>query len=264
MKISHRHSAEAASAQPLTEELVARAGISPGMRVVVFGEGIGDLALLVAERVGPSGAVLGIAEDERAIAQAERCAREQCFAQVTFRCEPYDTLALDAPVDAAIGRFFLMGRPEPVGAIRRAASLVRPGGRVIFHEWHLESMLCRHTSSWPELPLYRKFARTTVDALRSDGVHVDMGLRLPNAFVEAGLSMPAVHTDLRAVSGSGAHGYAFFDETLPRVLAAMQRLGVDPAHELRSEAFAARLEQEAVAAGGHAFLPLQVGVWSRK
>ena len=52
MKTEHVPAVEAAFAQPLTEELLACSGITPGMRVLVLGPDLADLALLVAERVG--------------------------------------------------------------------------------------------------------------------------------------------------------------------------------------------------------------------
>ncbi|MGC1759588.1 MAG: hypothetical protein WA742_09545, partial [Candidatus Cybelea sp.] len=51
------HALEAAFAQPLTEELLSCAGITPGMRVLVMGSGLAEIALLVAERVGCNGRV---------------------------------------------------------------------------------------------------------------------------------------------------------------------------------------------------------------
>ena len=49
--------------QPFTEKFFTRAGIRPGMRVLEVGSGMGDVALLVAEIVGPGGRVLGADRD---------------------------------------------------------------------------------------------------------------------------------------------------------------------------------------------------------
>jgi cyclopropane fatty-acyl-phospholipid synthase-like methyltransferase len=46
--------------KPITERLLREAGVAPGMRVLDLGCGTGDVALLVAELVGPNGAVVGI------------------------------------------------------------------------------------------------------------------------------------------------------------------------------------------------------------
>jgi len=53
---------------PMTQRLLHHAGIVPGMRVLDVGSGAGDVALLAAELVGPSGSVIGIDRDARSVA----------------------------------------------------------------------------------------------------------------------------------------------------------------------------------------------------
>lgn len=256
MRVYRRHAAEAAYAQPLTEELLACSGISPGMRVLVLGRGIADIALLVAERVGPRGTVIGSHEDPQVVNEARRRAVEECSDRVTFAAEPLEQIVLEAPVDAVVGRFFLMHERDPAGAIRRAASLVHDGGRVIFQEWQYDSILLSQTSAWPDLPLYREFALRSIGALSQRGAHLDMGLRLVNAFTEAGLPVPDLRTEFAIVHGSGSLGYAFFED-------ALRELYDSPEREIDLGAFAQRLERETTAAQGHLFLPMQVGAWAR-
>ena len=45
---------------PLTERLFQEAGIGPGQRVLDLGSGVGDVAMLAARLVGPSGEVVGV------------------------------------------------------------------------------------------------------------------------------------------------------------------------------------------------------------
>jgi SAM-dependent methyltransferase len=243
---------EAAYAQPLTEELLRASGITPGMRVLVLGRGLADLALLVAERVGARGAVVAAHPDAQIVAAARRRASEESFDGVEFRAEPLERIACASPVDAVVGRFFLMHHPDPVRAIRCAASLVHGGGRIVFQEWHYDSVRWAPTSDWPSLPLYRDFARWSLEGLRRLRAHADMGLRLANAFAQAGLPLPALRTDLRMVHGKGSRGYEFFEAAIRELM---------PALEIDS--FAKRLERETTAARGHVFLPLQVGAWTR-
>src|SRR5690242_4744258 len=62
---------QAAIFEPLTERLFVEAGIGPGQRVLDVGSGAGDVAMLAARIVGPTGSVLGIERSEGSIA----CAR---------------------------------------------------------------------------------------------------------------------------------------------------------------------------------------------
>ena len=57
--------------RPMTKRLFAEAGISSGMHVVDLGSGAGDVCMLLAEMVGPSGAVIGIDLDQEATLHAQ-------------------------------------------------------------------------------------------------------------------------------------------------------------------------------------------------
>jgi SAM-dependent methyltransferase len=54
--------------RPYTEKFFRGAGLVPGMRVLDVGSGMGDVALLAADIVGPGGRVLGIDRDADALA----------------------------------------------------------------------------------------------------------------------------------------------------------------------------------------------------
>ncbi|MFG1934251.1 methyltransferase domain-containing protein [Mycobacterium sp. NPDC048908] len=51
--------------RPITARLLATAGIEPGMRVLDIGCGPGDVSMLIAEFVGPTGNVGGIDPTEQ-------------------------------------------------------------------------------------------------------------------------------------------------------------------------------------------------------
>ncbi|HET6276001.1 MAG TPA: methyltransferase domain-containing protein [Candidatus Cybelea sp.] len=262
MRIAQTPAVEAAFAQPLTEELLACAGIGPGMRVLVLGADLPDLALLVAERVGRTGTVIGL---DAELANVDRaCARAEAegFERIEFRIGELRNLHLEAPVDAVVGRFFLMSERDPAEAIRRAAGLVHDGGRLVFQEWHYDSMLWPQTSDWPHVPLYRRFAQWSIETMRDSGVRVDMGLRLVNLFTEAGLPLPGMRSDFRIIAGPGSLGYTFFESAIRELQPASARRRAAGA-DLDAESFAERLENETTAARGHLFLPLQIGAWTR-
>jgi ubiquinone/menaquinone biosynthesis C-methylase UbiE len=54
--------------RPFTERLLRNAEIGPGMRVLDLGCGAGDVSMLAAELVGPSGSVVGIDRNPQVIA----------------------------------------------------------------------------------------------------------------------------------------------------------------------------------------------------
>jgi ubiquinone/menaquinone biosynthesis C-methylase UbiE len=55
---------------PLTDRLFREAGISTGRRVLDLGSGAGDVAMLAARIVGPSGEVVGVERNANSIARA--------------------------------------------------------------------------------------------------------------------------------------------------------------------------------------------------
>lgn len=263
MKLTNRRAPIAAFAQPLTEELLTASGVTPGMRVLVLGRDLADLALLVAERVGRDGTVVGVHHDGEIVDDARRRAADEGFERVSFVAASLSDVRLDSPVDAVVARFFLMCEPDPVESVRRAASMVHDGGRVLSQEWHYGSMVWKETSDWPYVPLYRSFVRWSSEAMRLEKLHLDIGLRLPNIFAEAGLPLPALRSDLRTINGTFAMGYAFFESVMRELLPTIERHDIANAQEVDVEGFAARLEAETNATGGHVFLPLQIGAWSR-
>jgi ubiquinone/menaquinone biosynthesis C-methylase UbiE len=55
---------------PVTERFFRESGVASGQRVLDIGAGVGDVAMLAAKIVGPSGEVIGIERDARTIARA--------------------------------------------------------------------------------------------------------------------------------------------------------------------------------------------------
>jgi ubiquinone/menaquinone biosynthesis C-methylase UbiE len=58
---------QAARIASYTERLFLEAGIGPGQRVLDLGSGVGDVAMLLARMIGPTGEVVGIERDANSI-----------------------------------------------------------------------------------------------------------------------------------------------------------------------------------------------------
>jgi ubiquinone/menaquinone biosynthesis C-methylase UbiE len=113
---------------PYTERFFHDAGIGSGQRVLDLGSGVGDVSLLGAQLVGPSGEVVGIERDTRSIDRARARAAEAGFHNVSFTQSDVSQISNDKLFDAAVGRYILMFLPDPVDALRSLAQLIRPGG----------------------------------------------------------------------------------------------------------------------------------------
>src|SRR6266516_2892787 len=108
---------------PLTERLFREAGIGSGQRVLDIGSGVGDVAMLVAKLVGPSGQVVGVERDARSIARARARVAEAGLHSVSFTPSDVSHIPSSKPFDAVVGRFILMFLPDPVAILRSLSQL---------------------------------------------------------------------------------------------------------------------------------------------
>jgi ubiquinone/menaquinone biosynthesis C-methylase UbiE len=94
---------QAARLAPLTERLFREAGVAPGHRVLELGSGVGDVAMLVAQLVGPTGEVVGIERDPRSLSRAKTRVAEAGLHNVTFTQCDLNQMTGEGFFDAAVG-----------------------------------------------------------------------------------------------------------------------------------------------------------------
>jgi ubiquinone/menaquinone biosynthesis C-methylase UbiE len=176
---------------PVTERLFREVGIGPRQRVLDLGSGMGDVAMLVARLVGPTGEVVGIEREPSSIARAKGRAAEAGLHNLSFTQMDVTQIASDRPFDAAVGRFILMFLPDPVSVLRSVSRLVRPGGVVAFQEPSWIPMLALGA----RLPLWSKVLAAIHETFLRSGVNMEMGLHLYVAFQQAGLPAPAMRME---------------------------------------------------------------------
>ncbi|HEX8342592.1 MAG TPA: arsenite methyltransferase [Tepidisphaeraceae bacterium] len=113
----------------------AMANLRPGEVVVDLGSGGGLDVFLAAEKVGPSGRVIGIDMTEAMIDRARQNARRgpqgAPYANVEFHLSAIDRLPLaDASVDVVISNCVINLAPDKGAVFREIARVLKPGGRV--------------------------------------------------------------------------------------------------------------------------------------
>lgn len=183
---------QAALIAPITERLFREAGIGVGQRVLDLGSGLGDVSMLVARLVGPSGEVVGIDRDATSIERAQARVAAAGFRNVSFTQTDVSQIVSDKPFDAAVGRFILMFLPDPVSVLRSVAGLVRPGGVLAFQEPSWIPML----ALGDRLPLWSCVLRSIHETLLRSGANPEMGLALYPIFQEVGLPAPNMHLEI--------------------------------------------------------------------
>ena len=176
---------------PITERFFREAGIGPGQRVLDLGSGVGDVAMLVARLVGPSGEVVGIERDARSVNRARRRVADAGMTTVTFVQADIANFSSQSRFDAAVGRYILQFLPDPVAALRSLAQTVRPGGVIAFQENSWAPMLALSA----HLPLWSAAVTLLHEVSVHSGVSVEMGPALHRTFLNAGLPAPRMHLE---------------------------------------------------------------------
>jgi ubiquinone/menaquinone biosynthesis C-methylase UbiE len=243
----------------LTDEVLRRAGVGPGMSVLDVGCGPGDVSFLAARLVGPTGTVLGVDRSAEAVAVAERRARDAGLGNVSFAVQEVAELTVTGPVDALVGRLVLMYLDDPAAVLGRLLEAVRPGGAVAFQEMDMGAVTCE-----PDCPLVTASGDRIRQTFARAGLDDRTGLKLARIYRDAGLPAPETLQGARVASGPDSPVYAYLAQTTRTLLPLMERTGVATATEVEVDTLAARLRGQVVAADATVVPPPLIGAWTRK
>ena len=248
----------------MTRRLFERAGITAGMRVLDIGSGSGDVALLAAHFVGPTGAVTGIDRDPAQVEYAEQRAKTRGLTNVHFITGDFREIELTPAVDAIVGRLVFMYAANPLDAIRRALRNLKSGGIIALQESiidyegpvFIEPLDC----------LAAKAAGWFRAGFKHAGVHSRMGMRLFGLMRRAGLA-PSTEIDMLVPIQEGPDGALF--STLASVvrsqIPAIVASGVATETEIDIDTLEERMIADAPADGVVGYFNLgHVSVWARK
>jgi SAM-dependent methyltransferase len=242
----------------ITEHVMQRAGIKPGMCVLDCGCGVGDVSFLIARLVGSTGRVLGIDRSVAGINRARKRAAGAGLPNVSF--ELVDDLASFRPrevLDAVVGRLILMYLREPASILSHFVPYIRPGGLMVFQELVLS--MCR---SEPSCPLAEKCGAWIRDTFVLAGADVDMGWKIFATFQRAGLPGPEMFLGSPVGVGPDSPMYTHIAETVRSLLPMMEHYGVASAEEVNVDNLAERLRVEMTTAGTVCATPVLIGAWT--
>jgi len=250
---------QAAILRPITERLLRCAGIQPGMRVLDLGSGAGDVAMLAAELVGPSGSVIGIDRNPQVLSIATQRARSRGLAYLTFQEASADTFLDKVRFDLVVGRYVLIHQTDPAAFLRAAAQLAKPGGTIAFHELRLRSAF----HSLPQVPLWDLIDTLLRLAFSTAVPHYDAGDRLIQHFADAGLPEPRLFCETHILGTSDAPHYAWVVDTLRSVLPQLRQIGIAPAEFMDMATLERRLREAIATAHSQVAGPPQICAWAR-
>ena len=251
-----RLSLQAELLRPMTRRVFAEAGIGPGMRVLDLGSGAGDVCLLLAEMVGPEGAVVGLDVDAEAVSHARERVAEAGISNVTFEASDVAHYVPAAPIDAIVGRLVLLYHPDPVEALAGLVKHLGPGGVVAFLEpWMMPA-------AGPD-GVMRRTMHCILETFRLSGARMDMGPRLHRVFTDAGLPQPAMRFEVLMDGSPDSPLYQYCADTLNSVLPKAVEYGIATAEDFDTESLPERLSAERELSG-YAMMALpMVAAWCR-
>lgn len=244
---------------PSTEGFLARAGLRDGMRVLDLGCGIGEVAMIAARLVGPSGHVTGIDLDGDTLEVARWRASEVGLPNIDFKQASVAEYSAQESYDAVVGRHILIHTPDPLAILGRAAMQVRVGGLVAFQEYDLS----RYFPNTPAKPLYERIFHLLV-AFFTLVTQADIGMRLFQMFHDVELTNISSRAEFGLDGGPDCPYYEWITDTVRSLLPKLEATRIATAAELDVETLADRLKEEAVTVGGCLAGPIVVGTFGQR
>src|SRR6185369_6722501 len=124
---------------PGARELLVRAGIKPGMTVADLGCGTGMVTQLLAELVGPTGAVIAVDYSGAQVEQARALLPPDVTNVRFIEASATDTGLPREAFDLVYCRFLFIHLTDPEAALREMRELLKPGGILACEDGDLSS-----------------------------------------------------------------------------------------------------------------------------
>ena len=243
---------------PMTERLFREAGIGEGQRVLDIGSGIGDVSMIAARLVGPSGEVIGVERNAEYMARARERVAAVGFRNVKFVHADVNDLPVPGPFDAAVGRLILTFIPDPVAVLRSVSRLLAPRGVVAIIEPSWTPAIAFNA----RVPLFSCLLTTTHELFQRLGIDTERGPNLHRIFQDSGLPAPLMHLDMQL-----GHDKAIAElqtDLLRAVQPDAERHGVSLAELGDLDSLPDRIHAELLAARTPIAYVAMASAWSRK
>jgi 2-polyprenyl-3-methyl-5-hydroxy-6-metoxy-1,4-benzoquinol methylase len=245
---------------PFTRRMLIDAGVAPGMRVLDVGTGAGDVALIAAELVGPTGAVVAVDQNPTILTTAYERAQAAGLDHISFVAGSASDVELSGQFDAIVGRLVLMYVGDAAGLLRRLAGYLAPGGVMAFQDFNFSPSSVRST---PPVPLWDTAWGWMTNLVVRAGISQTAGFDLHRILRSAGLSAPSMRLESVVESGPDAVGYAWITDALRSMLPLIEQLGVATSAEVDIDTLAQRLRAATVAVDAVVKAPDVVSAWAR-
>jgi SAM-dependent methyltransferase len=252
--------AQAQDWEAATARILDQISLPAGASCLDAGCGPGETTRLLAQRVGPSGRVLGIDLDASIGTLAVEMLHGSGYRHCAFHAHD---LAADEPVpggpfDLVYARLLLVHLPDRVAVLARLWDAVAPGGYLVVQDYDASAF-----SVLPELPSFAEMTRVIIGTFQAVGADVRTGALLPQLFVQAGAGIPDGTDVTGRVEPLGDGGRAYAENAYRSLLPAALAHGITT--EADSAAMLAELAKDTARfADSPVLWPLMIGAWKRK
>jgi SAM-dependent methyltransferase len=240
-----------------TGYLLDVAGITSGMKVLDVGTGIGDVAFLVAERVGPQGTVVGVDMNPAMIDVARQRGQVAGLTNVIFIRGELSQVALSDQFDAIVGRLILLYITDRAALLRRLSQRLKPGGILAFEELDLTL----HGTTLPPAPVFEQAAGRIKEVFERAGLDTE-GMNLFRVFLEAGLPAPQMQL-ITTVGGPDWAGHEQVADVTSALLPLMVKFEIATEDEVQVTTLEQRLREEATRLQSVSMALGLMQVWTR-
>src|SRR5436853_3307599 len=163
--------------RPVVLDCWEKAGLIDGSRVLDVGAGPGYATVDLAEIVGPNGRVAAVERSSNFVNAIKSAVSARSLSSVDVHELDLMKDALpDGPFDFSWCRWVLCFVSDPGLLIKKIASVMRPQGRAIFHEYG-------QYTTWrffPHRESLKEFRSHVIATWRGSGAEDDTGLKLPS------------------------------------------------------------------------------------
>ena len=175
--------------RPVVLDCWKAAGVTTGSRVLDVGAGPGYATVDLAEIVGPNGRVVAAERSSNFVSAINHAVREHSLLNVDVH--ELDLMSDDlpkGPFDFSWCRWVLCFVSNPELLIKKLGSVLRKGGRAIFHEYG-------HYTTWrffPQRNSLEEFRSHVIATWRESGGEPDVGLQLPSWLIRNGFAVRSI------------------------------------------------------------------------
>jgi len=226
------------------------------MRVLDLGTGLGHVARLAGEFVGPTGSVVAIDQSEEALTVARERTLASGASHVTFMVGDARVWSAPGSFDAIVGRLLLFHVTDPTAVVRQHITNLRPGGVFVAIDFDIGA-----ARTEPAVSLADAAVRWVHDGFRAAGAWPRIGARLGTILEDAGLTGTTTFGVQPYFSPRDPAGPLLVAGIVRSMAPAIIRHGIATEEQLGLATLEERLGEAVREAGAVILLPTVVGAW---